>query len=57
MYSAIKRIHSGVEVLQQEEGGDNDEDKKECVVVEDGEGGGLVVGDLILLPQDPRQTK
>lgn len=48
-----ERIHGGVEVLKQEEGGDDDKDKEECVVVEDGEGGGFVVGDLVLLPQDP----
>lgn len=52
-HSAAGRIHGGVEVLEQEEGGDDDEDQEECVVVEDGEGGGLVVGHLVLLPQDP----
>lgn len=50
------RIHGGVEVLEQEEGGDDDEDQEQCVVVEDGEGGGLVVGDLVLLPQDPESS-
>lgn len=53
----IKRIHRRVEVPEQEEGGDDDEHQEQSVVVEDGEGGGLVVGDLILLPQDPRKTK
>lgn len=48
-----KRIHGGVEVLEQEEGSDDDQDQEECVVVEDGEGGGLVVCNFILLPQDP----
>lgn len=52
----LKRIHGGVEVLQQEEGGDDDQDQEESVVVEDGEGGGLVISDLILLPQDPGRT-
>lgn len=47
------RIHGGVEVLEQEEGGDDDEDQEERVVVEDGEGGRLIVGHLVLLPQDP----
>lgn len=56
MYSLIRRIHGGVEVLEQEEGGDDDEHQEESVVVEDGEGSSLVVGDLILLPQDPEQT-
>lgn len=50
------RIHGGVEVLEQEEGGDDDQDQEESVVVEDGEGGGLVVGDLVLLPQDPESS-
>lgn len=54
---ARERIHSRVEVPEQEEGGDDDEDQEECVVVEDGEGGGLVVGDLVLLPQDPGQIR
>lgn len=57
IYSVIKRIHSGVEVLEQEEGGNDDEDQEESVVIKDGEGGGLVVCDLVLLPQDPRQTQ
>lgn len=57
MSSVSQRIHGGVEVLEQEEGGDDDEDQEESVVVEDGEGGGLVVGDLVLLPQDPGQTE
>lgn len=57
MYNVNKRIHGGVEVLEQEEGGDDDEDQKECVVVEDREGRGLVVGDLVLLPQDPRHHR
>lgn len=48
-----QRIHSGVEVLEQEEGGNDDQDQEEGVVVEDGEGGGLIIGNLILLPQDP----
>lgn len=52
-----KRIHRRVEVPEQEEGGNDDEHQEESVVVEDGEGGGLVVGDLILLPQDPRWTE
>lgn len=52
-----KRIHSGVEVLQQEEGGNDDQDQEESVVVEDGEGGGLVVSNLILLPEDPKWTR
>lgn len=50
------RIHGWVEVLEHEEGGDDDEDQEKCVVVEDGEGGGLVVGDLVLLPQDPESS-
>lgn len=50
-----ERIHGGVEVLEQEERGDDDENQEECVVVEDGEGGGLVVGDLVLLPQNSGQ--
>ena len=48
-----ERIHSGVEVLEQEEGSDDDKDQEESVVVEDGKGGGLIVSNLILLPQDP----
>lgn len=52
-----QRIHSGVKVLEQEEGGDDDEDQEERVVVEDGEGGGLVVSDLVLLPQDSGDTR
>lgn len=55
-HSVAGRIHGGVEVLEQEEGGDDDEDQEECVVVEDGEGGGLVVGHLVLLPQDPESS-
>lgn len=50
-----ERIHGGVEVLEQEERGDDDENQEECVVVEDGEGGGLVVSDLVLLPQNSGQ--
>lgn len=53
----IQRIHGRVEVLEQEEGGDDDEHQEESVVVEDGEGGGLVVGHLVLLPQDPESSK
>lgn len=52
-----KRIHGGVEVLEQEEGGDDDEHEEEGVVVEDREGGGLVVSDLIFLPQNPKQYR
>lgn len=55
-HSVTGRIHGGVEVLEQEEGGDDDEDQEERVVVEDGEGGGLVVGHLVLLPQDPESS-
>lgn len=55
--SWFKRIHGGVEVLEQEEGGDDDEHQEESVVVEDGEGGGLVVCHLVLLPQDPESSK
>lgn len=55
-HSVTGRIHRRVEVLEQEEGGDDDEDQEECVVVEDGEGGSLVVGDLVLLPQDPESS-
>lgn len=53
--SAEIRIHSRVEVLEQEEGGDDDEDEEQGVVVEDGEGRGLVVGDFVFLPQDPKK--
>lgn len=56
-HSVAGRIHGGVEVLEQEERGDDDEDQEECVVVEDGEGGGLVVGHLVLLPQDPESSR
>lgn len=52
-WHVTERIHSGVEVLEQEEGGNDDEHQEQGVVVEDGEGGGLVVCDLVLLPQDP----
>lgn len=54
---STERIHCGVEVPEQEEGGDDDEHQEEGVVVEDGEGGGFVVGHLVLLPQDPWQEK
>lgn len=36
---------------QYEETGKNDDGQKQGIVVEDGECGGLVIGDLILLPQ------
>jgi len=38
--------------LKDEEGSADEEDEEERVVVENGEGGGFVVGDLVLLPQD-----
>jgi len=40
------------EILEDNERGEEQDDQKETVVVEDGEGGGLVVSDLVLLPQD-----
>lgn len=52
-HSRTGRIHRGVEILEQEEGGDDDKDQEECVVVEDREGGGFIVGNLVLFPQDP----
>lgn len=36
---------------QHVEAGKDDDGQEQCVVVEDGEGGGLVVGHLVLLPQ------
>lgn len=39
-------------VLQDKEADENDNGQVDGVVVEDGEGGGLVVGYLVLLPQD-----
>jgi len=39
-------------VLQDEEADEDDHGQVDGVVVEDGEGGGLVVGHLVLLPQD-----
>merc|ERR1712073_175691 len=38
---------------QDVEGGDDHQGQEQSVVVEDGEGGGLVLSNLILLPQDP----
>ena len=48
-----KRIHSGICRLEDVEGRDDEQDQIEGVVVENGEGCGLVVCYLILLPQNP----
>lgn len=50
------RIQHGAEVLEDVEGAEDEEHQVEGVVVEDGEGGRLVVSNLVLLPQDPGQN-
>lgn len=50
------RIQHGAEVLEHVEGAEDEEHQVEGVVVEDGEGGRLVVSNLVLLPQDPGQN-
>lgn len=50
------RIQHGAEVLEDVERAEDEEHQVEGVVVEDGEGGRLVVSNLILLPQDPGQN-
>jgi len=46
-------IEHGVEVLEDVEGSHDEQHQVQGVVVEDREGGGLVVGNLVLLPQHP----
>ena len=48
-------LHGWVEGPEQEEAEGNDQGQEESVIVENGEGGGFVVGDFVLLPQDPEQ--
>ena len=50
-------VDRGVEGPENVEGRHNDQNQEEGVVVEYGEGGGLVIGDLILLPQNPANNK
>merc|ERR1712012_546235 len=42
----------GAERLEDIEGGEDEDGEEEGVVVEDGEGGRLVLGHLVLLPED-----
>lgn len=46
-------VDHGGETLQDVEREDDEDGQEEGVVVEDAEGGGLVLGNLVLLPQDP----
>ena len=53
----MKRIQSGADGAEDVEGGEDDEEEEEGVVVEDGEGGRLVVSNLVLLPQNPEDAE
>ena len=46
-------VDHGGEGLEDVEGADDQDGQKQGIVVEDAEGGGLVLGNLVLLPQNP----
>ena len=46
-------VDHGGERLEDVEGADDQDGQKQGIVVEDAEGGGLVLGNLVLLPQNP----
>ena len=45
-------VDHGGEGLEDVEGADDQDGQKQGIVVEDAEGGGLVLGNLVLLPQN-----
>ena len=46
-------VDHGGEGLEDIEGADNQDGQEKGIVVEDAEGGGLILSNLVLLPQNP----